>query len=139
MRWRFKRCLFGMRPAARAWEADYSAKLGALGMAKGVACPTAFYHSGKEMMCVVHGDDFTFLGWASDLEEMAERLRDHYQFKVRGILGGEPGDVQDITILNRKLTWKANEMKYEADPKHAEIIERGGGLDGRPRVWTGPV
>ena len=42
---------------------------------EGVANPTAFCHPGKEMRCVVHGDDFTFLGWESDLEEMAERLR----------------------------------------------------------------
>ena len=104
MRWRFKRCLFGIRPAASAWEADYSAKLGALGMVKGGANPTAFYHPGKEMRCVVHGDGFTFLGWESDLEEMADQLREHYQLKVRGIMGGEPGDVEEITILNRKRT-----------------------------------
>ncbi len=61
MRWRLKRRLYGMRPAASAWEADYSDKLGALGMAKGLANSTAFYHPGKEVRCVVHGDDFTFL------------------------------------------------------------------------------
>ena len=105
-------------------------------MEKGVADPIAFYHPGEGMRCVVHGDEFTFLGWESDLEEMAKRLREHYQLKVRGILGGEPGDVEEITILNRKLTWRANEMKYEADPKHAEIIERGVGLDAGTRRPT---
>ncbi len=97
----------------------------------GVANPTAFYHPGK-------GYDFTFLGWESDLEEMAERLREHYQRKVRGGLGGEPGDVEEITILNRKLAWRANEMKYEADPKPAVIIVREVGLDARSKDLDRP-
>ncbi len=50
-------------------------------------------------MCGPWGD-FTFVGWESDLEEMAEKLRERYQVKVRGIMGGEPGDVDEITILN---------------------------------------
>ncbi len=43
---------------------------------------------------------------------MAECLRKGYQQKVRGIMGGEPGDVEEITILNRKSAWNGNEMKY---------------------------
>ena len=83
-----------MRPAASAWESDYSTRLGTLGMRKGIANPTVFYNPVNEMRCVVHGDDFTFLGWETDLEEMATRLQETYQLKVRGILGGEPGDVE---------------------------------------------
>ena len=66
--------MYGMRPEASAWEADYSMKLEAFGMETGVANPTVFHHPGKEMRCVVHGDgdDFTFLGWEEDLGEMAE-------------------------------------------------------------------
>ncbi len=59
--WRLERWLYGMRPAASAWEADYSEKLKALGMVKGGGNPTAFYNPEKEMRCVVHDDDFTFL------------------------------------------------------------------------------
>ncbi len=62
------------------------------------------------------------------MEEMAECLWKDYQLKVRGIMGGEPGDVEEITILNCKLVWKGSEMKCEADPKHAEMISRGVGL-----------
>ncbi len=51
----------GCGPAASVWEAGYSEMLKALGMVKRVANPTAFYNPEKEMRCVVHGDDFTFL------------------------------------------------------------------------------
>ncbi len=45
-------------------------------------------------------------------------------WQARAIVWGEPGEVEEITILSRKLAWKGNEMKYEADPKHAEMISR---------------
>ena len=53
-------------------------------------------------------------------------------------MGGEPGDVEEITILNRKLVWSGNEMKDEADPKHAEMISSGVGLDARPKGMDRP-
>ncbi len=41
---------------------------------------------------------------------MAERLREHYQLKDRGNLGGETGHVEEFASLSRKLTWRANEI-----------------------------
>ena len=54
----------------------------------------------------MHGDDFTFLGWEEDLEEMVKHLEKHYELKVTGVLGGEKGDDEEITILNRKVSWR---------------------------------
>ena len=75
--WRLMRWLYGMRPAASAWEADYSIKLAEVGLAKGVANPTVFHNPVNDLRCVVHGDDFTFLGWEEDLEEMVKHLEKH--------------------------------------------------------------
>jgi len=127
--WRLKRWLYGMRPAASAWESDYSEKLGEFGMKKGRAVPTAFFDESRNMRCVVHGDDFTFLGWEEDLEDVEKYLEKFYELKVRGVLGGEPGDMESIVILNRRLTWKGNVMRYEADERHAEMICKGVGLE----------
>ena len=119
---RLKRWLYGMRPAASAWEADYTERLHMFGMEKGVSVPTAFYHEGRQLRCIVHGDDFTFLGWQEDLDEVTEHLRETYELKVRGIMGGEPNDCQEIRILGRMLKWKGDVMEYEADTKHAEMV-----------------
>ena len=70
----------------------------------------------------MHGDDFTFLGAAEDLEDMAEKMRSWYEIKIRGVLGGEPGDQEEITILNRKLRWKGDTIEHEADEKHVKTI-----------------
>ena len=90
--WRLKRWLYGMRPAAQAWEEDYSAKLGSLGFVPGRSAPTVFCPLGTGCRCVVHGDDFTFLSFADDAETIVKEMRLWYDLKVRGILGGERGD-----------------------------------------------
>ena len=129
MWWRLNRWLYGMRPAASAWEADYSEKLSKFGMTKGKSAPTVFYDEGRDLRCVVHGDDFSFLGWERDLHEAADFLKSVYELKVKGILGDGPNDVHEVVILNRRLSWKDGVLTYEADPKHAELVWEGMGLD----------
>jgi hypothetical protein len=48
--------LYGCRPAASAWENHYSSLLGKAGFRRGLASPVVFYHPGRDMSCVVHGD-----------------------------------------------------------------------------------
>ena len=127
-----------MRLAAHAWEIDYSKHLKDFGMRKGLSAPTVFYCEARQLRCVVHGDDFTFLGWDKDLDEIVERMKKTYELKVRGRMSGDPTDAQEITILNRRLTWKGNEMTYEADLKHAEKIIEEMGLDDMSNGLTKP-
>ena len=56
---RLRRWLYGMRPAAKAWEEDYAAKLVKEGYKRGVAAPTVFQEEVGDVSLVVHGDDFT--------------------------------------------------------------------------------
>ncbi len=55
---------------------------------------------------MVHGDDLTFLSWEEDFGEVAEYFRKLHELKVRGGMGGEAGDVEEIIMLNRRLTWR---------------------------------
>ena len=45
--------------------------------------------------------------------------------KVVGRLGGAVGEIQELRILNRVVRWAADGLRYEADPRHAEIVARG--------------
>ncbi len=93
------------------------------------------------MRFAVHGGDFTFLGWESDLEEMAEQLREHYRLKVRGIMGGEPGDVEEIAILNRKLTRterQRDEVRGGREARRAHCARSGAGCPAQG-FRNGPV
>jgi hypothetical protein len=66
--------LYGMRPAARAWEDLYAEKMVGYGFVQGVSAPTVFKHEEKQLECVVHGDDFTLLGFEEDLDEFEKEI-----------------------------------------------------------------
>ena len=119
---RLKKWLYGMRPAASAWEKDFSEKLAASGLIAGKSAPTVFFDPTCRLRCVVHGDDFTFLGWQEDLFRIRDAMKSFYELKVRGILGEGTGDCREIVILNRRLTWSPEGPTYEADPSHAEKL-----------------
>ena len=117
--WRLRRWLYGMRPAASAWDKHYSKTLVDMGFAKGVTAATVFYEKARDIRCVVHGDDFTFL---------EDGMKAKYELKVRGVLGGAWGDQREVTILNRRLRWEDDEITYEADPEHVRKLVEGIGL-----------
>ena len=115
---RLRRWLYGMRQAASAWERDYSEKLVAMGFEKGIVAPTVFFWKSKGVRCVVHGDDFTFTGKREDLLAIKSKMEESYELKMRALLGDEPGDDREITILNRRIRWEGGCLHYEADTKH---------------------
>ena len=117
---RLKRWLYGMRPAAQAWEEDYSNKFVKIGLTPGRAAKTCFWNSETNMRCVVHGDDFTFMGRRGDLIEVKRQMMEWYDIKDRGMYGfDKPGQV---SILNRMIRWSETYIEYEADQKHARVI-----------------
>ena len=119
---RLRRWLYGMRQAASALERGYSEKLVAMGFEKGIAAPTVFFWKSKGVRCVVHGDDFTFTGKREDLLAIKSKMEESYELKMRALLGDEPGDDREITILNRRIRWEGGCLHYEADTKHVSEI-----------------
>ena len=111
-----------MRPAARAWEEDYANNLKEVGFIKGSSASTVFHHPDRDLEGVVHGDDFTFLGYEDDLAWIEEKLKSWYIFKTRVVLGPENTDLKEIIIFNRTVKLMPNGIEITADPKHAKII-----------------
>ena len=71
---------------------------------------------------MVHGDDFTFTGKREDLLAIKSKMEESYELKMRALLGDEPGDDREITILNRRIRWEGGCLHYEADTKHVSDI-----------------
>ena len=127
---RLRRWLYGMRPAASAWERDYAENLTKkAGFRRSRAAPVTFVHPVSDVRLVVWGDDFTFLGRDLDLKDLQEVMSQWYEVKVRGILGPELEDQKEIRILNRQLRWEEGFLEYEADDKHAQTIIEELGLE----------
>ena len=135
---KLKHWLYGMRPAARAWEDLYAKRLICAGFQQGKSAPTVFTNRDQNIDCVVHGDDFTFLGYEEDLLELIKTMTEWFDIKVRGIVGPELKDQNEITILNRTLKWLLWGIQITADPKHVEKIVEHFGLDENSKSVVSP-
>jgi hypothetical protein len=136
---RLLRWLYGMRGAAQGWEKEFGEKLESVGFTKGKSSPVVFHRESDETVLVVHGDDFTFLGYPDVLDELLTDMRSWWDIKLRGIIGSEAEDTKEITILNRTLTWDGSELTLKADQKHRDEIIKAFGLIDGSRGITIPV
>jgi hypothetical protein len=133
---RLVRCLYGTRDAPKRWEAFLAEQLVALGFAKGRASPCCYFHEGLGVRCIVHGDDFVLSGRAGALDEVKAGMHERFLLKELGRLGGGQGELRELRVLNRIIRWTPAGLKYEADPRHAEILVRG--VAGAERALSAP-
>ena len=87
-------------------------------------------------MVVVHGDDFTCLGPKRSIIHYEDQLASRFEIKRRGHIGESDGCIREIRILNRILRLTADGLRYEADPRHAEMLVKALGLDNTSAVLT---
>ena len=97
--------MYGTQKAAEGWQSEYSKTLIDLGFNQGVACPCIFHHLDKDIVCSVHGDDFTAVGPKRHLDWYEAALEEKYDLKKGGRLGPGPGDDREGTCLNRVIRW----------------------------------
>jgi hypothetical protein len=133
---RLVRCLYGTRDAPKRWEAFLAEQLVALGFAKGRASPCCYFHAQLGVRCIVHGDDFVLSGSAAALDEVKAGMHKRFLLKELGRLGGGPSELRELRVLNRVVRWTPAGLKYEADPRHAEILVRG--VAGAERALSAP-
>jgi hypothetical protein len=133
---RLVRCLYGTRDAPKRWEAFLAEQLVALGFAKGRASPCCYFHAQLQVRCIVHGDDFVLSGRAAALDTVKAGMHERFLLKELGRLGGDTGELQELRVLNRIIRWTPLGLKYEADPRHAEILVRG--VAGAERALSAP-
>ncbi len=133
---RLVRCLYGTRDAPKRWEAFLAEQLVALGFTKGRASPCCFYHAELQVRCIVHGDDFVLSGRAAALDVVKAGMHERFLLKELGRLGGGQGELRELRVLNRVIRWTPAGLRYEADPRHAEILVRG--VAGAERALSAP-
>ena len=61
--------------------------------------------------------DFLSEGPGDNLKAMDTEMRKSFISNTE-ILGGDPGDVQSLKVLNRHLVCWNGEIHWEADPRH---------------------
>ena len=106
--------IYGTRDAAQNWAKEYTTFLEECGFKAGLASSCNFEHMYRELKLMVHGDDFTETGPTADLQWMQRRKQDALHL-------GKKGGIQ---ILNQTLRWTKEGIAYEADQRHAEIVNK---------------
>ena len=124
--------MYGMRQAAQAWEEWYSGKMETAGFKRGVGNAVVFYHAGRDVAVLVHGDDFVTVGDDEDVEWFKLLAVGWFEMKVRGKLGEDENDEKEMVILGRRMRWTADGLELEADK---EILKRLKGQFGFDE-WT---
>ena len=87
-----------------------------IGFARGRSVPCSFYHAKKDMHIVVHGDDFTTLGYDSDLDWLNDEMKKKFAIKSTRI-GPASDDDKSLKILNRIVEWTPQGITIEGGPK----------------------
>ena len=110
------------------WEEHYSKVHENLGFKPGLASTCIFRHPTRNIVVVIHGDDFTALGWDKDLDWYRHEIQGCMQTKVKGRIGPGDNDLKTMRVLNRIVEWTPKGITYEADQRHVEIICQSLGL-----------
>ena len=83
------RCMYGTRGAGSIWETCYTECLLDIGFVQGEASPCCFRHPDWLVSVIVHGDDFTALGTAENLDKYEKGIQNTFECKMKGRLGTE--------------------------------------------------
>ena len=125
------RRLYGTQAAADGWQHEYAGTLvEQMGFQQGTASPCVFVHYERELVCSVHGDEFTTAGPASSLDWFKDTLEGFYELKRGGRLGPGPKDTKEAIVLNRVLRYTQDGFEMEADPCQVEKLLEATSLDG---------
>ena len=65
---------------------------------------------------------------AKNLKKMDSGLRKDFLVKTE-VIGPDDGQVRQGRVLNRVITWEAEGITWEPDPRHVEILVQQMGLE----------
>ena len=87
-----------------------------------------FWHAGRDITTVVHGDDFVLVGEEEDLRWVSDLIQGWFEVKIRAMLGEDRGDDKVVEILGRTVRWTSQGVEFEADPTHRRNIMKYFGI-----------
>ena len=134
---RLRLCLYAIRHAAKGWQETLSAQLESIGYVRGVGHPSVFVHPERNLVTLVHGDDYVSSGMKADLGWLQGELEKAYEIKTQNLGLGNKQD-REGKVLNRILRCTSEGWQLKADPRHAELaMEQLGISESRSVVTPG--
>ncbi len=135
--WRLLKSMYGTLNAAGEFQDTFNDTLtNTLEHSQGMSNPCLFYDARDDVRLAYHGDDVVAEGEEAGLDAFTSELKPHFDLVVKYTLGPEAHDDKHGVILNRCLTWTAQGILWEADPRHVELVVAELGLMKAKPVFT---
>ena len=116
------RALYGTCDAPQLWGEEVKRKMMAMRFTSSTLQPSVYHHKEKDIMVVVHVDDFLASGEQDQLDRLKKDMMETFDLS-RTTIGPESNEEPEVKYLNRILRWTPeNMMSCEADPKHVQLL-----------------
>jgi hypothetical protein len=118
---RLRRALYGTRDAPQIWAHEVEQTMKSMGFNACMSQPSVFYHFEKDILIVVHVDDFLCSGTLEDLKWVYDTLAAKYDLKQNTL---DKGRDSSVKYLGRTIRWKCEEGNFEieGDRKHVQLL-----------------
>ncbi len=130
-----RKSLYGTRDAAANFQKEIRKFMSRLGFETGRYNVSTFYHKSRNMMTMVHGDDFVTACGREDAKWFRKALEERFEIKTK-VLGDGKDESREETVLNRVVRRTSEGWEYEADSRHAEIIVKAMNMENANPVVT---
>ena len=114
-----RKALYGTCDAPQIWQFEVRRTLENLGFRRCALQPSVYIHDAKEILLVIHVDDFLVAASQDALDWVYKEVSKVYELKQK-MISSAPEDAHETTYLNKKM--KSNWMSYEGDEKHADVL-----------------
>ena len=116
--------LYGTRDAAANFQEEVKKTMTKLGFVQSRYSPSVYWHQGRGLLTLVHGDDFITTGDREHARWFKEALEKRFEIKTK-VVGMGHKEAREERVLNRVLRVTEEGWEYEADQRHAELIVEG--------------
>ena len=143
--------MYGTRDAAANFQRVVREFMVKRGWVSSRYCACSFRHPARDLVAMVHGDDFVVVGGRTDVAWFKEELQKRFEIKVtiagsKGIMNRQQDknktwadlqedeeqqdqvEVDEARILNRVVRVTEAGWEYEADQRHADLLITGMGM-----------
>ena len=132
---KLKKAMYGTRDAPQIWSQVVQEAMESMGYKQSSFQPAVYYHPDKDVVVVVHVDDFLVTGDGEKLEALYQELSKKFEIK-RKMLSLE--DDLETTYLNRTLRVTEHGIEIMGDRKHSDILQREWGLQAASKEVNTP-
>ena len=128
-----QKSLYGTRDAAANFQEEVRLVMEKAGFKQSAYSPSVYFHPQRNIMTLVHGDDFITVGKREQVLWFRGVLECRFELKTK-IIGAGAGEAQEARVLNRVIRVTSSGWEYEADQRHGELVVKGLHLDGAKGV-----